>query len=149
MTMGLVRFLFAAALVGCKPSDQITLGADVAHANGLLAAAPEGWEVQATTSGFVFAEPGDLRSPGAIRLDLVSEPPDLAGLHRRGWGVWGSERVNYQVREDDGGSGGTEYELTAVRALSGRHLVLTATDQSEGAPGFSAAWATLEHAVVE
>ena len=149
MTKGLVAFLLAAALVGCKPSDQVTLGADVAHVNGLVAAPPEGWEVQATTSGFMFAEAGGLRSPGAIRLDLVSEPPDRAGLRRRGWGIWGSERIDYRVREEDGGSGGTEYELIAVRALSGGHLVLTATDQSEMEPRFSAAWATLEHAVVK
>lgn len=143
-------FVLAAALVvSCKPSDQVALGADIAHANGLVAAPPQGWEVQATASGFVFTEASDLRSPGAIRLDLVSEPPDLASLRRRGWGVWGDGQVRYRVREGGGGSGGTEYELTAVRALSGYHLVLTAIEQSEVGPGFGAAWATLEHAAIE
>lgn len=86
MNKRLLPLLLIVALCACKPSSQVSLGADVAHANGLVAAAPEGWEAQATESGFVFIQGGEVRSPQQIRLDLVSEPPDVAGPRCRGRG---------------------------------------------------------------
>ena len=56
----------------------------------------------------------------------------------------------FVITELGAGSGGTEYELHAVRAFGSRHLPLTAVEQAEtGLPEIATAWAVLERARVE
>jgi hypothetical protein len=122
------------------------MGPELAHANGLVAAAPYGFDAQATADGFVFAETGGLRTPREIRLALTPSPPRVAGLRGRAIdGRW----VPFAVRELGGGSGGTAYELVATRPMETGYLVMTATVQTETSPRFDAAWAALERASME
>ena len=137
--------LLALALCACRPDAEVPLGDDIVHPNGLLAAPPAGFEASLTPTGFAFVEAGALRSPLRIGIDLAAAPPALAGDRGR---TLGGERVGYVVSETGGGSGGAEHALTAVRIVDGRAVVLTAHDQSEGAPDFAAAWAVLGHAAI-
>ena len=53
------------------------------------------------------------------------------------------------MREGEGGSGGREYALIAVRPLEASHLVMSVFAQSETIPRFDAAWAVLEHTTLK
>ena len=141
-----LALLLAATLCACKAASPVSLGPDMVHTNGLVAACPEGFEADVTEGGFVFAEAGSLRAPREIRLALVPHPVDLVSPRGR---IVADERVPFVVHGGEGGSGGGEYELIAVRPMEAGYLVMTAFEQSETVPSFDAAWATLEHATLE
>lgn len=141
-----LALLLAATLCACKAASPVSLGPDMVHTNGLVAASPEGFDAEVTAGGFVFAEVGSLRAPREIRLALVPRPVDLVGPRSR---IVDDERVPFVVRGGEGGSGGGEYELTAVRPMKAGYLVMTAFEQSETVPSFDAAWATLEYVTLE
>jgi hypothetical protein len=59
----------------------------------------------------------------------------------------GASAMPYTVTALGSGSGGTEYELKAVKAFGSGWIVLTSIVQIEGSePDFSLGWTVLEHA---
>jgi hypothetical protein len=139
----MLLLMFAASLCTCKPSDQVALGTDLTHSNGLVAAPPLDFLVEETEQGFLFTEAGNVRSPQRIRIEVVAEPPSLRNASTRE--VEGQQWL-YRIAEHGSGSGGIERELVVHRPGRERHIVLTALEQAEGAPSFEEAWTVLEHA---
>ena len=154
MGRGLRPLLLAVAVCACRPgsqaglgADQVALGAGMVHANGLVAAAPEGFEARPTENGFVFVETAMVRSPLDFSLELRAELPAMAGARNL---ASGGKQILYIVRSvHNPGSGGDEHLLTAARPVGGRNIVLRASMQGETEPAFAPAWAALEHATVE
>ncbi len=132
-------------IVACNQNgDTMSFDGEVRHENGLSASRPAGFKEMKTPSGFVFTESGDMRSPRTVRVDLSASEPQLTDTEKRS--VGGIE-VTYAVSELGSGSGGTEYELQAIKPSGGSWIVLKAIEQTEEAePAFLAGWAVLEKA---
>jgi hypothetical protein len=142
--IGLI-FVLIAVLWGCgDQSGNVVLGDQMEHETGLRAAAPEGFTVKTLPDGFRFDEAGRPRYARRIELRMAEHAPELEAPKRR---TLAGMPVDFRIDTLAGGSGGTEYRLTAVRPDGDQFLILTAYDQSErGTPDFADAWAVLESA---
>ncbi len=134
-------------LAACNQNGEaMSFDGDVRHENGLTVSRPAGFSETKTGSGFAFTENGDMRSPRTITVETVTAQPALTDAKRK---TLGGADVAYAVTDIGSGSGGTEYELQAVKAAARGWIVLKATEQTEGGePAFTAGWAVLETATV-
>ncbi len=137
------------AIAACDENQNtgVTFDKEIKLDNGLTVARPKGFTEGLEADRIVLTETGDLRSPRIISVSLSETAPLLDDPDTRD--VKG-EKVRYKVGEEGSGSGGTEYQLQAVRAVGPKFLVLTAFVQVEGrTPDFATAWAVMERARVE
>jgi hypothetical protein len=137
------------ALLACNGENEDAatwFGGDLNHPNGLAVSHPVGFEAQMTSNGFRFDESALVRTPWWLnveRLDTVSE----AGLARK---RLGDVRAYYRIKESDGGSGGTGFELWAAKPSGVHWIVVRGKKQSEfGKPSFDLVWELLKRARLE
>ena len=161
------RFVLAgmiglAVLAACDENDQVSKKEEKATVTELQTAAA-GWQGWAQESGLdlSFAVPPgraakvldtriDLENPEAYRtvdvIELYPEGPPPA--IRVGDGTVleeGEAPAPFTVRENSGGSGGTNYTLSTTKTLDGRSISLLAIVETEGGvPSFAEAWAVWE-----
>jgi hypothetical protein len=113
------------------------------HEKGLIINRPAGYVAQKTETGFAMAQSDNLRSPLTFHIGVFAngKQPNVA----QSWfGLFG---FRYRVDKTEGGSGGENYELTAMHPLQHCWLVLSAQQQSENSPpNFLEAWAVLDNA---
>jgi hypothetical protein len=123
----------------------IRFGEVLRHANGLRTAAPEGYSMDERPEGFFFRLAASTRAMNWIAVARSATLPQLTPADEviaRG--------KNHVIEAGGGGSGGTEYQLSAWKASGGAFIVVTAVEQRElGTPTFDAAWAVFERSTLE
>lgn len=118
---------------------------EMRHPNGLRSISPKGFTPERIPEGFEFAEQGNLRVVKRIMIVRNSRKPSAPTDQSN---IVSSGR-HYVVQNIGGGSGGTEYRLTAWKQALGGWIVLTAYDQVElFEPDFSVAWGVLKQATL-
>lgn len=130
-------------LTACQdgPNVSVVFDKHLTHKNGLALSRPAGFAETALDNGFSFSETGDLRSPRTIKVSVADVRPALAQKRE----LADATTAIFAVRELGGGSGGTEYELTAAKPSGESWIVAVAIEQSElGVPAFEIAWTLLE-----
>lgn len=139
--LGLICFWLTACQDGSNVS--VAFDKDLSHKTGLALSRPAGFAETALDNGFSFSETGDVRSPRTIKVSVADAQPVLAQAQERE--LADATTAIFAVRELGGGSGGTEYELTAAKPSDESWIVAVAIEQSElGAPSFETAWKLLE-----
>ena len=130
---------------GCEEKSSVTFEQTLTHPNGLVANVPAGFDATETTAGYLLSETADVRSPRRLSLDFSLEVDATRSLNQVR-DIPGAEKpVNFAVTALGTGSGGTEYELIAVKSVTGGFVTVKAVEQSErGEPSFVTAWALLE-----
>jgi hypothetical protein len=136
--------MLGSLLLGCSEEKAMNFGEDLRHPNGLRVPAPGGFNIGTGEHGYTFVETAAVRSPRRIEVRLSEQAPALPGTRQR---ELGGVTVRFAVSELGSGSGGTEYELRAVKAQGARWLLLVATEQAEGGePAFGMAWSLMARA---
>lgn len=119
------------------------------HDTGFAITVDERASVEVAADGFHVLPEGDatLRAPPTVDIRFLHDPSGQAALGRTRW--FGDISIDYAIVTVTEGSGGTEYTLTARRAMCGGVLEMQQHEQSEfgGTPGFEAGWQILVHAV--
>ena len=141
--------LFACAmLVGCFENAQDTGAmATATHRNGLRIVASVSYTITETADGFELRPATARREVDETVIEVHDRPPAATGDIQTKRTEAG--KVAYTVQALNGGSGGTEYALTAWRPMGERWIVLTAVQQREwGKPGFVEVWNMLETATL-
>ena len=130
---------------GCEEKSSVTFEQTLTHPNGLVANVPAGFDATETTAGYLLSETADVRSPRRISLYFTSELDAAQSLSQVRDIPDAEKPVNFAVTALGAGSGGTEYELIAVKSVTGGFVTVKAVEQSErGEPSFVTAWALLE-----
>jgi hypothetical protein len=133
-------------LAACQLETSVVRMAEVLrHENGLIVSRPIGYDAQRTEIGYTMTRSGEFRSPLTFRIEILAngKQPDVPPSW---FGLFG---FRYRIRHYDGGSGGSEYTLTAMHPLQQCWIVLTANQQAaDSQPSFLEAWAVLDYASV-
>lgn len=143
-----IHALAAILLVaGCGDDGGVAADRTVNHPDGWSIAVPTGAVVTKMSAGFdVLPQGGSIRrSPATITVRLGAPAPTAdAGQRQEVEGI----EVRYAVAVVAGGSGGTEYRLSARRPLCRDVLVVHQTIQRElgGRPDFEDAWTVIRSA---
>ncbi len=148
-TRPLIILAVLLALAACDETEDegVFFDKEIKLKSGLVVSRPEGFDDRLEDGRIVLTETGDIRSPRIIAVALSKTAPALKDPDTR---ALAGATVRYKVSEEGTGSGGTEYQMQAVRPVDDRFLVLTAFVQAEiGPPDFAIAWTVLEHAEVE
>jgi len=134
----LILLLGALVILGW-PADQTEeeRGATqtITHPNGLALTFDERfserYSVRQTQAGYILDLKGHSRSVGKIEVRLEDGPgPGVPKSPK--WGtVIVESGANYWIEEADGGSGGTERELTVWQPCSDKHVLVTQHAQAE------------------
>jgi hypothetical protein len=141
-------FLLAWIGIGGLPAwTSVGFGEELRHPNGLRTAVPQGYKVETSSSdGFRFGPVKAQRMIDGIDVRRVSAMPILKPS---GQGVL-TTGERYMIEDMGGGSGGTEYQLTAWKEAGDAWIVVVAIEQTEfGEPSFNAGWAVLERSTLE
>jgi hypothetical protein len=142
-----IPFLAWIGFAGLFARPPIAFGEELRHPNGLRTAVPQDYKVAAQIPhGFRFDH---ARQQRLVYTMAVLRAAAMPVLTSRGREVVSSGR-RYMIEDMGGGSGGTEYQLTAWKEAEGGWLVVVAIEQTEfGRPPFDAAWAVLERSMLE
>jgi hypothetical protein len=149
MTMARRRFMLGmGALIGAPfwhAAAGIRFGKELRHANGLRTAMPEGYKMDESPEGFTFRLTASTRAMNWIAVARSAALPRVTPVDEviaRG--------ENHLIEAGGGGSGGTEYLLSAWKASGGAFILVTAVEQMElGTPTFDAGWSVLERSTLE
>jgi hypothetical protein len=132
---------------GAFTQTSVAFSEELRHPNGLRTAVPGGYKLEARTpDGFRFGLVKPQRLIDWIEVRRAVSRPVLApsGLEVL------TRRETYMIEDMGGGSGGTEYQLTAWTETPGGWVLVVAVQQSEFmTPRFDAGWAVLERSVLE
>lgn len=144
----LALLVLAALWVSGPPrTHAVPFGEELRHSNGLRTAVPSGYKLDAQMpEGFSFDRAKPQRLVDHIQVWRSASRPELkaSGLQVL------TKSATYMVEDVGGGSGGTEYQLTAFREVPGGWIVVVAVQQSEFlTPRFEAGWAVLERSTIE
>lgn len=148
MMRAAIHALAAILLVpGCGDDGGGATDRTVNHPDGWSIAVPAGAAVAEMPAGFdVLPQGGGIRrSPATITVRRGAPAPAADAWQRR---EVGGIEVRYTVATAAGGSGGTEYRLSARRPLCRDVLVVHQTIQREfgGRPDFEDAWGVIRSA---
>ena len=137
--------LFACAMLLACFEDTPDAGAmaTATHHNGLRIVAPVRYTITETADGFMFQPNPNGRAVQETVIEVLDTPPTATGeIQTKRIGVG---KAAYTVQALNGGSGGTEYALTAWRPMGKRWIVMKARQQREwGKPGFDEDWQLFE-----
>ena len=121
--------------------------ATATHRNGLRIVASVDYTITETTDGFQLRPVTARREVDETVIEVHDAPPTASGDIQTKRTEAG--KVAYTVQALNGGSGGTEYALTAWRPMGERWIVMTAVQQREwGKPGFVEVWNMFETATL-
>ncbi len=144
-----VALLSACALLLACFEDTPDAGskATATHQNGLRIVAPVRYAITETADGFQLRPATARREVHETVIEVLDTPPTATGDIRTKRTDAG--KAAYTIQALNGGSGGTEYALTAWRPMGKRWAVMTAVQQREwGKPGFVEAWNMFETATL-
>lgn len=112
-----VSMLLTLGLAACDEDAHMCFDKELKHATGLLVMRPAGFQEDSTPTGFTLTEAGDLRFPRRIELSFEQAAP----LGSEAW-----RAVRFQIEPRGEGSGGSEYQLVAVKPAPGGGIVMHA-----------------------
>ena len=118
------------------------------HQNGLVVKLPKTLAATGTDDGFLIEPAGDLNKHLHNQLIIWIEkrenkgPTALINVRQK---TVGKRIINYRIEQNEDGSGGAEYRLTAWEKVEGIFVVYKQTQQSEdGEPNFTTCWQIIE-----
>lgn len=121
----------------------------IQHQNGLSLVFPAEFRNIQTAEGFVLVESADIRSPRQISIKtLKSRPDELDSADIR---QLNNQKVYYWITKLGDSSGGTEYELKAIKEAGDYWISLTELNQiqTDAIPDFKLGWQILENAEIK
>ena len=153
----LFRLILALA-AGCSPSPDAP-GAttpspeenarEYVHKNGLTIELPEKFSVEETSEGFIIEPAGganrNVRYPIEAQVILKKDeiPPSREYAEQK---TIGNRTIKYRINQNEGGSGGAEYNLTANEQIGDSVIYYSQSEQSEDvAPHFKLCWTIIEN----
>lgn len=129
--------------VGKTAADDFAVAEALQHECGLQTVRPQGFRASPTETGFQLDQEGQRRTPIRITIGCADTEPSIKAEPKERW--LSGAKVKYLIEELGGGSGGTEYLLTAVKQAPSGWIVMTQLVQIEFFwPDFSLGWAVLD-----
>jgi hypothetical protein len=140
---GTLAVIFMALLIACSKQETLMT---LTHPEGLKLRIPAQLQVQQLRSGFHISSLASKvsRIPQALEVTVArSGVPEGHWPERR---ISNGREVRFRMDELAGGSGGTEYVLTAWVRYDPGHVLVKQTTQAEWPvkPDFSLAWTVLD-----
>lgn len=133
----------AVLVCSCTQEKTVPFSSYLEHDNGLVMPLPNGYSQTIKPQGFYLSEARDVRYPESIDVTVSNAKTKLHSPQRRVLST--GETALYDIVVTEGGSGGSEYQLTINRSFGDKWVKLVATMQSErGMPEFEFAWAIAE-----
>lgn len=152
-------FILTLAAAGCSPSPRAPQAAtpfpkentrEYVHKNGLTVRLPENFSVAEEPEGFIV-ETADgsnksARYPTSVLVILKKDEKPSAGGYARQKTI-GSRTIKYSIdKNEGGGSGGAEYNLSAYESTAKGYFHYSQTVQSEDSePQFNLLWTIVEN----
>ena len=144
MTGGMARIALCAlalAVTGCREEkDEVTIVEEIAVQDaGYMVPRPDGFDAATFGAELRLTETGNLRAPRDMRIRPARTGDSLTGeVQSRG-------AVSYMIEDAGAGSGGTLWELTAIKPVGGQTVMIVASVQTESAaPEFDWIWPVID-----
>lgn len=117
-----------------------------AHQNGLSLCLPQSLIVESSATGFTIypnRTQEQYRLPLEVSVSLEPGQMNSQANWLQSWPFFNN--VHYRIDEEEGGSGGVGYRLTAWQQMGDSHIVYRQFTQADGTkPDFSLAWQVIK-----